>query len=207
MFRNSLLFGLALVCLLSGCGTVSEIGKPKRRSVAPEFHRKAGLYVHDQAERISYYGSAANDISDLMSFHLQTTLPNLAQEALQEIFDQVEIGESVKGEGSKVLFKTPNLAGYFEISILNIRYDYPEANLSSYRGEVQLLVEFKTLEQQRVWSEVFEGHGLGFSNTNLRLTDFGQGAAAALEDAFQDAIDGMEDAVLKSDTLRNYLRK
>lgn len=193
-------------CLLVGCNTVSGIGKPERRTVSPEFRRKVGLYVHNHADRISYYGSAATDISDLMAFHLQTTLPNLAQEALQEVFDQVEIGESEEKGQPKVTFKTPDLAGYFEISILNIRYDYPDANLSNYRAEVQLQVEFKTLQHQRVWSEVLEGQGVGFSNTNLRLTDFGQGAAAALEDAFHDAIDEMEDVVVKAQGLRNYLR-
>jgi len=201
------IFLLLGVCILGGCASVSGMGKPERRTFSPEFRQKVGLYVHDAPERISYYGSAATDISDLMSYHLQTTLPSLVQEALLELFDQVEIGELGKGPDPKIVFKTPDLAGYFEVSILNVRYDYPEADLSSYRAEVQFAAEFKTPHHdERVWREVFEGTGLGFSSTNLRLTDFGRGSAAALEEAFQNAVDHLEDGVEKSQGLRNYLR-
>lgn len=201
------IFCVLAVSLVAGCSTVSGIGKPAHRSVSAEFRQKVGLYVHDRSERVSYYGSAATDTSDLMAFHLQTTLPNLAQEALQELFDQVEMSESAKEARPKITFKTPDLAGYFEISILNIRYDYPDANLSSYRAEVQLLIEFKTLQHREVWSEAVEGHGLGFSKKDLRLTDFGQGSAAALEEAFQEAVDEMEESIVKSQPLRDYLRR
>lgn len=204
--RRITLFLLLGVWLLGGCAAVSEVGKPQRRTFSPEFRQKVGLYVHNEPGRISYYGSAATDISDLMLYHLQTNLPSLIQEALQEVFAQVEIGESDKAAQPKIVFKEPDLVGYFEVSILNVRYDYPDADLSSYRAEVQLSVEFKTLENQEVWREVFEGTGLGFSSSNVRLTSFGRGSAAALEEAFEDAIDRMEDTVLKAQGLRDYLR-
>lgn len=205
MIKKRLLLLLA-VGLITSCQTVSELGKPERRSVSAEFHQKVGLYVHEETEQIAYYGSAATDISDLMLYHLQTTLPTLAQEALQEVFDQVEMAEVGKEAEPKIAFRTPDLAGYFEIRISKIRYDYPEADLSSYRAEVQLSVEFKTLAHEKVWNDVFEGHGLGFSSADLRLTDFGRGSAAALEEAFQEAVDEVEDGVVKAPGLREYLR-
>lgn len=201
------LFGISIAVFLfiGGCTTVSNLGVTKHREVPPEFHQKVGLYVHDRPERISYYGSASSDVSDLMSFHLQQVLPFNAQTALQEVFDLVEVTQP-EGPDAKIVFETPDLAGYFEIKVSNVRYDYPEADRPIYRAEARLLVEFKTLQGQAIWSQMFEGAGTGFSDTNIRLTDFGRGAASALEEAFQRAVDEMEDAVLKSPALREYLR-
>jgi len=193
--------GLALV--FSGCASVSNFQQVgKRKDVPLEYHQKIGLHVHEEVERISYYGSASSDISDMMLFHLQQILPYNTQAALQSIFSSVEISEP----GQKIVFKTPELAGYFDIRVSNIRYDYPEAGRPVYRAEVRLNVEFKTISHQLIWSRVLEGVGTSYSDANFSITDFGKGASSALEAAFQDAVDGLEDAVLESAGLREYLR-
>lgn len=189
--------------LLWGCAGANQLLEGgKRQDVPPEFRQKVGIYVHEKAENANYYGSASSDVSDLMSFHLEQVLPYSAQTALQEIFEVAEMAES----GPSIQFKTPDLAGYFEIKTLNIRYDYPETDRTVYRADVSLSVEFKTMQHQPIWSQVFYGEGSGFSDANTGLTDFGKGVSSALEDAFQRAIDDMEDEVVKSPVLREYLR-
>ena len=195
------ILGLLLaVSLLGGCAAVSDLGFQKPKNIPPEFRQKVGLYVHDTPEKFFYPGTARLDVSDLMSFHLQQTLPFTSQSALQEIFSKVELSE----EGPKIQFKTPDLAGYFEIKIASARYDWPDPNATKYRAEIQLLVEFKTFEDRVIWNDLFTGEGVGFSDPNIRLTRFGRDAATALEDAFQGAIYGMQDAVLKSPDLKAY---
>lgn len=197
---------LAGTVLLGGCAGVSNLGGiSKRQDIPLEFHQKVGLYVHPEAERFNYYGSASSDVSDLMSFHLQQILPYNSQTALQEIFSVVELAQP-EDPDAKVVFRAPDLAGYFEIKVSNIRYDYPEADRPVYRAEVRLFVEFKTLQHEPIWSQMFEGSGTGFSDTNIRLTEFGRGAASALEDAFQKAVDEMADVIVHSASLREYLR-
>lgn len=199
------LFALPIVTgfFLWGCaGTNQLLEGGKRHDVPPEFRQKVGVYVHEKAENSNYYGSASADVSDLMTFHLEQVLPYSAQTALQEIFSVTEMAEP----GPPIQFKSPDLAGYFEIKTLNIRYDYPETNRTIYRADVSLSVEFKTMQHQTIWSRVFYGEGSGFSDANTGLTDFGKGVSSALEDAFQRAIDDMGDEVVKSPVLREYLR-
>jgi len=186
--------------VLSGCAAVTDLGLNKPRDIPPEYRQKVGLYVHDKPEKFFYPGTATLDMSDLMSFHLQQTLPFSSQSALQEIFSEVELNE----EGPKILFKQTDLVGYFEIKIANARYDWPDPNATKYRAEVQLFVEFKTFGEQVIWNGIFNGEGIGFSDPNIRLTRFGRDAATALEDAFQDAVYQMQDAVLASAELREY---
>ena len=196
-----LIFILFISGVLAGCAGVSELAGIQPRQAPPEFRtKKVGLHVNEKPERFYYYGSAASDASDLMAFHLQQILPFNTQTMLQEMFSAVEISE----EGPKIVFKTSDLAGYFDVKIESIRYDYPDPNLSNYRADVQLFVEFKTLDDQVIWNGIFDGHGLGFSNTNYRQSDFGRGASAALEEAFQDAVKEMGDSIAKSRTLQGY---
>jgi hypothetical protein len=120
----------------------------------------------------------------------------------QEIFEEVELSE----EGGQVKFKSTDLVGYFDIKILSIRYDYPDPDLYNYRAEVELLAEFRTLQHEKIWNELFRGEGVGFSNVNLRLTRFGRESASALEDAYQNGVSDLEDEVFKSEVLREYFR-
>lgn len=191
--------------VLFGCAGVSDLQllqSNRHRDVPPEFRQKVGVYVHEKAEHFNYYGSASQDVSDLMSFHLQQVLPYNIQTSLQGVFALVDMAEP----GPKIEFKVPDLVGYFEIKVTNVRYDYPETGRPVYRAETSLLVEFKTMQNQVIWSRIFQGEGTGFSDSNISLTDFGKGASSALEDAFQRAIDDMEDAVVQSPSLKEYLR-
>lgn len=186
--------------ILSSCAAVSDLGLSRPRNIPPEFRQKVGLYVHDRPEKFFYPGTATLDMSDLMSFHLQQTLPFSSRSALQEIFSEVELSE----EGPKIQFKRTDLVGYFEIKIASARYDWPDPNATKYRAEIQLFVEFKTSDERVVWNGIFSGEGIGFSDPNIRLTRFGRDAATALEDAFQDAVYQMQDAVLASTELREH---
>lgn len=188
--------------LLAGCAVSTDLGFGKPRAVPPEFRQKVGLYAHDKPERFYYPGTVTLDVSDLMAFHLQQVLPFTAQGALQEIFSEVE----VKEPGPKIQFKNPDLAGYFEIKITSARYDFPDPDLPNYRSDIELLVEFKTLQGEVMWRGGFKGEGIGFSNPSVRLTRFGREAASALEEAFQDAVSKMQEAVLTSPSLRDYFR-
>ena len=199
MLAIALLIGL----LAAGCAAVTKsLGMKRNLVVPPEYRQKVGLYVHDKPERFYYPGSATLDVSDLMAFHLQQTLPFTAQTAFQEIFSDV----TIKEPGPQIQFKTPDLAGYFEIKIVNLRYDYPDPGASNYRAEVSLMVEFKTSEEETIWKSLFQGEGIGFSDPNQRLSEFGRGAASALEEAFQNAVYDMQDAVLKAPVLQQYFQ-
>lgn len=191
-----------VVLLLFGCNSLSnlELGTPK--NIPPEYSQKVGLFVHDKPEQFFYPGTATLDVSDFMSFHLQQTLPFTAQTAFQEIFKEVEMKE----EGPRIVFKSEDLTGYFEIKILSARYDWPDPQATNFRADVQLQVEFKTLDDEMIWSGIYRGDGVGFSDPNIRLTRFGREGATALEDAFQNAIYEVQDAVLESQTLREYFR-
>ncbi len=194
--------GLA-VAGLAGCASISSFQQVgKRKDVPPEFRQRVGVHVQEGIERISYYGSASNDVSDLMVFHLQQILPFNVQTALHGIFENVELAEP----GPKAAFKTPGLAGYFDIKISNVRYDYPEANRPVYRAEARLQVEFKTPQNEIIWTRMFEGTGTSYSDASVSITDFGKGASSAVESAFQNAVDEMGDGVLQSEGLREYFR-
>ena len=196
------MFLILAFCLLAGCSDLSGLVKEKPLNVPPEYHQKVGLYVHDKPERFFYPGSATLDVSDLMSFHLQQVLPFTAESAFKQIFSNVEL----KQPGAKIEFKTPDMPGYFEIKIASARYDYPDPGLAQYQAEITLLVEFKTSGDEVVWKGIFEGSGVGYSDPNVRLTQFGREAASALEDAFQNAVYKMQDAVVNSQSLREYFR-
>jgi len=182
---------------------MAELTTVKPKAVSPEYRQKVGLHVHEKVDRLHYFGSASGDASEHMVFHLQQLLPFNAQSALQEIFEGVEISEP----GPTIAFKTPGAVGYFDLRIVSVRYDYPEPDLTNYRAEVQLLVEFKTLQHQVIWSQYFRGQGQSLSDTDARLSDFGRGTAYALEDAFQRVVDDMQDEVLKAPEIREYLRE
>ena len=158
--------------------------------------------MHDTPERFFYPGTTTLDISDLMAFHLQQVLPYTSESAFKEIFQSVEL----KPAGPKIEFKSPDLAGYFEIKVSDARYDYPDPNATTYRADIELQVEFKTLDHELVWSGIYRGDGVGFSNPNRNLTRFGKEAGSALEDAFQNAVYQMQDGVLQSPRLRQYFR-
>ncbi|MBI4115404.1 MAG: hypothetical protein HY447_02390 [Candidatus Omnitrophica bacterium] len=189
--------------ILTGCGSVSNLNLGKPRNIPPEFQgQKVGVYVHEKAERFHLVSNSTFDVSDLMAYHLENVLPFSTQNALQEIFGLVE----TKDPGPDVRFRSSDLAGYFEVRIDGARYDFPEANVSNLRAEVQLLVEFKTLQNELVWQQLFEGQGTGYADANQKLTEFGRGSSQALEDAFQDAIDQMQDGILASERLKLHFR-
>jgi hypothetical protein len=198
--KNRVLACLLLISLIQGCASVSDLGLKSKKNSPPEFHQKVGLLVHSNPEKFFYPGSARLDVSDLMSFHLQQTLPFTSQTALQEIFSMVEVSE----EGAGVRFKNVDLVGYFEIKIVSARYDWPDPNATKYRAEIQLMVEFKTNDDRVIWNDIFTGEGVGFSDPNIRLTRFGREASTALEDAFQNAVYDMQDSILASPSLREY---
>lgn len=193
---------LVLAAFLGGCAGMSNLGLGGVKNVPPEYAQRVGLYVHDEPQRFFYPGSATLDVSELMTFHLQQTLPFTSQEALKEIFSDVEMKEP----GPKIAFKSEDLAGYFEIKVSSARYDHGDTRATRFEAEVQILAEFKTMKDEIIWQGIFSGEGIGFSDKNIRLTRFGREAATALEDAFQNAVFEMQDAILESPTLRNYFR-
>jgi hypothetical protein len=170
----------------------------------PEYQAKVGLYCHDKPDKFFYPGTADLDISDLMAYHLQQTLPFSAENALKEIFGYVEVSEP-GAQAAK--FKTQDLAGYFEIRIVNMRYDQPDDTATHFRADTELLVEFVVPLEGVIWRGLFAGEGVGFNDPNIRLTRFGREGAAALEEAFQNAIYKMQDAVIESAVLRDYFRR
>ena len=163
---------------------------------------KVGLVVHTEPETFYYPGSSTQDISDLMSYHLTQTLPFNTQSALQELYKDVEMNE----EGPQIHFKSQDLAGYFEIKIASVRYDWPDPRATKFRADVQLVAEFKTERGEVVWNGIFRGTGIGFTDTDIRLTRFGREATTALEDAFQNVVYELQEGVLHSKTLRDYFR-
>lgn len=197
------IFWILSLLLLAGCASgLPSLSLDKPRNVPPEYRQKVGLFVHEEAERFYYPGTTTLDISDLMAFHLQQVLPFSAQGSLKELFTEVEM----RTPGPRLEFKSTDLAGYFEIKVTSVRYDYPDPDVANYRGEVELYVEFKTMQNDVVWKGIFKGDGISFSNADRNLTRFGREAGSALEDAFQDAVDRMQDGVLSSQQLRTYLR-
>ncbi len=196
------LLSVVLVAGLAGCQSVQSLGIAKPKTIPVEYRQKVGLYVHDKPERFFYPGSSTTDISDLMAFHMQQVLPFTTEGVLKEIFTGVE----QKEPGPQVVFKSQDLVGYFEIKTVNLRYDFPDTGAYNYRADVELLVEFKTLEHEPVWRAIFQGEGVGFSNRDVNLSPFGREAATAVEDAFHNAIDSMQEALLKSPSLRQYFR-
>ena len=185
--------------LLNGCGGL-PLGTP--RTPPAEYRQKVGLYVDDKIERFHYFGSASGDASNKMAFHLQQTLPARIQAMLMSMFERVELSEP----NAQITFKTPDLAGFFSVRTLTVRYDYPDPNLSVYRAEVEMSVEFRTFEHQPVWSTVVLGEGVGYDDPNFRLSEFSRGASSALEDAYQKAVDDIEDEVYKSQSLKEDFR-
>lgn len=185
-----------------GCGNLAEWTGASRPPSLPEYRQKVGLYVHDEPERFHYPGSASLDVADLMSFHVQHTLPYTAKAAFGEIFQQVE----TKKPGPKIELGAPEEVGYFEIKIVDSRFDFPDPGADNYRAEIQILTEFKTPREEVVWKGIFTGKGIGYSDPNVRMNEFGAGAANAVEDAFQNAIYEMQDGILESATLRDYFR-
>lgn len=189
--------------LIAGCGASGLKLGGTPRTPPPEYaEKKVGLYVDDKIEKFYRYGSASTDASDSMAFHLQQTLPSRMFETFHEMFGKVDLGEP----GANVKFKVPDLAGYFFVKVMSVRYDYPDPNLTVYRAEVEMLVEFKNFDQERIWSMAVRGEGAGYSDANAHISDFSRGASAALEDAYDKAIDELSDAVYKAPRLREYFR-
>ena len=191
--------------LAAGCAAVSDLGKPK--NVPSEFLvQRVGLYVHDKAEEFYAHGTGELDTadltSDLMGFHLEQVLPYNTQTILQEVFKEARMREP----GPELRFKGSPLAGYFEVRIRRVRYDYPDTDRPRYRAEAELVAEFKTMNHERVWSGSFLGEGAGFEDSNIRLNRFGRDTSRALEDAFQDALYQIQEEVLKAPVLAAYFR-
>lgn len=197
-----IVFTLVGGAVLAGCAAASDLGFGKLGNVPVEYAQDVGLFVYDKAESFYYPGTDKLDVSNMMASHLQQVLPFNCQNALSQLFKNVELKERSDAD-----FKSKNLAGYFEVKILKMRYDWPDPRATRFRADVELLVTFRTMKDRVVWSESYVGEGVGFSDPNIRLTRFGREASTALEDAFQDAVDSMQDGVLKSEDLRVYLRE
>lgn len=197
-----LLFFITFIPWISGCQNFRGIPGLEPIQVPSEYRQKVGLYVHNEPERFYYPGSSGVDISDLMALHMQQVLPFTVEGVLKEIFAEVEHKEP----GPKVVFKSQDLVGYFEVKTANLRYDFPDPGAYNYRANVELLAEFKTLDHQPVWGALLEGEGVGFSNRDLQLSPFGREAATAVEEAFQNAVYELRNAVLKAPPLRQYFR-
>lgn len=170
----------------------------------PEYAEKVGLFVHEKPESFYYPGTTTLDTSNMMAVHQMQVLPFNCQNVLQQIFREVELNEE---DSQEIKFKSQDLAGYFEIKVLKLRYDWPDPGATKFRADVELMADFRKPNGRLVWRETFNGEGIGFTDTNIRLTRFGREATTALEDAFQEVVYAMQDGVKKSQEILMYLRE
>lgn len=182
---------------------MGDIGLGNKK-IIPEYNQPVGLLVKDEPERFYYAGSAHLDLPDLLAFNLQQVLPFRAQESLREIFGDVVVEKM--GKGGEVHFAGKELPGYFEIKVVNLRYDYPDERAPDYRADTEIQAEFKTFAGELIWGGIFRGSGRGFPDPNIRLTEFGRSSAAAVEESYENALYEMQDSIRASAPLKAYFR-
>lgn len=191
--KNSYLI-LALALLpFAGCAT---FGQPL--NVPPEFNQKVLLqvsenYAQHQAPRSSY------DAGDLQSFHTQHTLPVVIEDAFKEMFANVEMMESEPG----IETAAPDVPAIFEVRILDLANDiYNESQ--DYRAEVTLAVAMKSPNSEQIfWQKAFRGAGYVRVDPQFQT---GLGPQDAVLDAMRDAIDQMQQAMIKEPQIRLQLQ-
>lgn len=205
--KNKILpFYLGWVLAMSGCGSMSNLDVGSLPEAPPEFHQRVGLFVHEKADQFYSHGTGELDTADLvadhMAFHVEKVLPFNLKSSLEEVFSEVRMKEV----GQNVIFKGSPLAGYFEVKIDRVRYDYPDPDRPRYRAEVQMSVQFKTVRYELIWNDVIWGEGAGFEDANFHLNQFQRASSAALDNAFQDAVGKIQKTVLKAPALIAYFR-
>ena len=195
-----ILLALIGMCLVNGCASLGELGITKKK--APEYNVPVGLYAYDTPERFYYAGSARLDLPDLFAFQLQQVLPFRTETMLRELFTDVVLEKAREG----ARFGGRDLPGYFEVKVVDLKYDPPDPGAPDYRAETEIKAEFKTLGGEVIWGGVFRGNGRGFPDPDIRLTRFGRDSAVAVEESFEDALYEMQDAIRASTVLKDYLR-
>ncbi len=169
-------------------------GKPK---APPEFNQKVLLEVSDepqphQAQRSGY------DIGDLQSFHSQHVFPELVEDSLKDIFGKIERVP----EGADIETQAPDVPAIFEVRLIDFAHDYFDGG-KDYRAQATIAVAMKSPRGQIFWQQSFRGEGYVKPDNQ-----FGQnlGPDEAANDAIHDAINQMQEAILKSPEVLNQMR-
>lgn len=164
----------------------------------PEYRQKIILHVSDDYQMhqapLSRY-----DVGDLESFHIQHTLPVVIEDAFREIFGEVEVLE----KGPKIETSQPDVPAIFEARIVDMSHDNYFRSADSYRGEVTLAVAMKSPRDEIFWQKAFRGEG--FVHVDPQF-ESGLGPQDALVDALRDAVDQMQQEILKSPQIRNQMK-
>ncbi|HLD50648.1 MAG TPA: hypothetical protein VJC08_05560 [bacterium] len=169
-------------------------GKPK---APPEYSQKILLEVNDepkvhQAQRSGY------DIGDLQAFHDQVALPMLVEDSFKEIFGQVEMVP----KGADIETTPPDVPAIFEVHMIDSAHDYFDGG-QDYRAQVTLAVAMKSPRGNIFWQQAFRGEGYVRADQTLQAN---MGPAEAANDAVRDAINQMQNAILKSPEVLNQMR-
>jgi len=185
---------LLFMLIVTGC---ASMGGP--RNVPPEFHQKvqlitSGDYKQFQAPSSSY------DLGDLQSFQSQHIFPIKVQHMFEEIFDKVEIIEP----GARLETGQPEVPAIFEVQMVDLAHDLYDENVDSFRGHVVLAAAMKSPRGQIFWQQGFRGHG--FVQVDQEF-GFKVGPEQAVIDAVQDALNQLQDAILKSPQIRLQLKQ
>lgn len=182
--------------LLAGCAAGSAFSD-RPSNIPPEFNQKIELEVSDeykmyQAPRSGY------DVGDLQAFHTQHTLPILMEDAFREMFSEVKLRE----KGAAIESGTPEVPAVFEARIIDLAHDI-ETGADNYRAEVTLAVAMKSPRGNIFWQQAFRGDG--YAETDPQFSTK-LGPQDAVVDAVRDALEQMQDAILKSPQVRTQLR-
>ena len=190
----SLVLGLLTASTSASAGFLGFGSKPKAPA---EYNQKILLEVSDepqshQAQRSGY------DIGDLQAFHSQNILPMLVEDSFKEVFGQVEM----MPKGADIETAAPDVPAIFEVRLIDFAHDYYDGG-QDYRAQATLAVAMKSPRGQIFWQKAFRGEGY-VKPDNQFGTNMGPDEAA--NDAIRDAINQMQEAILKSPEVLNQMR-
>ena len=189
--------GAFCFCFLAVLLFSAFLGFGEKPKVPPEYNQKVLLEVSDepqnhQAQRSTY------DVGDLQAFHSQNVLPELVQDSFREIFGQVEMVP----KGADIETSPPDVPAIFEVRLIDFAHDYYDGG-QDYRAQATLAVAMKSPRGHIFWQKAFRGEGY-VKPDNQFGTNLGPDEAA--NDAIQDAIGQMQEAILKSPEVLNQMR-
>ncbi len=173
------------------------LGFGDKQKAPPEYSQKILLEVNDepkvhQAQRSGY------DVGDLQAFHDQVALPMLVEDSFKEIFGQVEMVP----KGADIETTPPDVPAIFEVHMIDSAHDYFDGG-QDYRAQVTLAVAMKSPRGNIFWQQAFRGEGYVRADQTLQAN---MGPAEAANDAVRDAINQMQNAILKSPEVLNQMR-
>lgn len=185
---------LVALIFLAGCASTGVT----RSDIPPEFNQQIQLIVDDDYEMYQAVRSHY-DLGDLQSFHSQHVFPMKVEDSFKQVFGSVVM----VSKDAQITTQAEDTAPVFEVHIVDMAQDQFNENVDYARAHVTIAAAMVSPRGEMVWKQAFRGDG--FVNVDPQF-NFRMGPEQAVQEAVEDALNQLQEAIIKSPQVRLQLK-